>query len=83
MAQSEYWNPKNETLPREQLQALQLAKLQRDEFAEPAGEDASPLAERISQSNAISPQMVKMKADQWIDRQVFHQRTLPCPLVYL
>jgi phenylacetate-CoA ligase len=29
MAYSEYWNPKNETLPREQLQALQLAKLQR------------------------------------------------------
>ncbi len=29
MAHSEYWNPKNETLPREQLQALQLAKLQR------------------------------------------------------
>ena len=29
MAYSEYWNPKNETLPREQLQALQLVKLQR------------------------------------------------------
>jgi phenylacetate-CoA ligase len=29
MAYSDYWNPKNETLPREQLQALQLAKLQR------------------------------------------------------
>ncbi len=26
---SEYWNPKNETLPRDQLRALQLAKLQR------------------------------------------------------
>lgn len=29
MAYSDYWNPKNETLPREQLQELQLAKLQR------------------------------------------------------
>lgn len=29
MAESEYWNPKNETLPREQLQALQFVKLQR------------------------------------------------------
>jgi phenylacetate-CoA ligase len=29
MAYSEYWNPKNETMPREQLQALQLAKLRR------------------------------------------------------
>ena len=29
MAYSEYWNPKNETLPREELQALQLLKLQR------------------------------------------------------
>ena len=29
MAYSEYWNPKNETLPREDLQRLQLVKLQR------------------------------------------------------
>ena len=29
MAYSEYWNPKNETMPREQLKALQLAKLKR------------------------------------------------------
>ena len=29
MAYSEYWNPKNETLPREELQALQLLKLSR------------------------------------------------------
>jgi len=29
MAYSEFWNPKNETLPREELQALQLLKLQR------------------------------------------------------
>jgi phenylacetate-CoA ligase len=29
MAYSEYWNPKNETLPREDLQALQLLKLRR------------------------------------------------------
>src|SRR3989442_7549542 len=29
MAYSEYWNPKNETLPREELQALQLLKLGR------------------------------------------------------
>src|SRR5258708_39344541 len=29
MAYSEYWNPKNETMPREQLAALQLAKLRR------------------------------------------------------
>ncbi len=29
MAYSEYWNPKNETLPREDLQRLQLAKLRR------------------------------------------------------
>ncbi|MGQ0569680.1 MAG: phenylacetate--CoA ligase family protein [Armatimonadota bacterium] len=29
MAYSEYWNPKNETMPRDQLQALQLLKLRR------------------------------------------------------
>jgi phenylacetate-CoA ligase len=29
MATSQYWNPKHETMPREQLQALQLLKLQR------------------------------------------------------
>jgi len=29
MAYSEFWNPKNETLPREELQALQLLKLRR------------------------------------------------------
>ncbi len=29
MPYSEYWNPKNETLPREELQALQLLKLRR------------------------------------------------------
>ncbi len=29
MAYSEYWNPKNETMPREELQKLQLLKLQR------------------------------------------------------
>ncbi|HZU67843.1 MAG TPA: AMP-binding protein [Ktedonobacteraceae bacterium] len=29
MAYSEYWNPKNETMPREELQALQLLKLRR------------------------------------------------------
>src|SRR5260370_37108205 len=29
MAYSEYWNPKNEMLPREDLQALQLLKLRR------------------------------------------------------
>lgn len=29
MASSEYWNPKNETMPREQLRALQLMKLRR------------------------------------------------------
>jgi phenylacetate-CoA ligase len=29
MAYSEFWNPKNETLPRDQLQALQLLKLRR------------------------------------------------------
>ncbi|MDQ6660328.1 MAG: phenylacetate--CoA ligase family protein [Chloroflexota bacterium] len=29
MAYSEYWNPKNETLPREELQKLQLIKLRR------------------------------------------------------
>ncbi|HLH60267.1 MAG TPA: AMP-binding protein [Ktedonobacteraceae bacterium] len=29
MAYSEYWNPKNETMPREELQALQLVKLRR------------------------------------------------------
>ena len=29
MALSPYWNPKNETLPREDLRALQLVKLQR------------------------------------------------------
>src|SRR5260370_12915419 len=29
MAYTEFWNPKNETLPREELQSLQLLKLRR------------------------------------------------------
>ena len=77
MAQSDYWNPKNETLPREQLQALQLAKLQRTArwaYAQ------SPFHQRRFDAAGFHPDQLKslddlrripyMTREEWMDSQV-------------
>jgi phenylacetate-CoA ligase len=77
MAQSDYWNPKNETLPREQLQALQLAKLQRTArwaYAQ------SPFHQRRFEAAGFHPDQLKslddlrripyMTREEWMDSQV-------------
>jgi phenylacetate-CoA ligase len=77
MAQSEYWNPKNETLPREQLQALQLAKLQRTaQWAY----TQSPFHKRRFDAAGFHPDQLQslndlrripfMTRDEWMDSQV-------------
>ena len=76
MAQSEYWNPKNETLPREQLQALQLAKLQRmTQWAYAR----SPFHKRRFDAAGFHPDQLKslddlrripfMTREEWMDRR--------------
>ena len=77
MAQSEYWNPKNETLPREQLQALQLAKLQRTAQWAYA---RSPFHQRRFDAAGFHPDQLKslddlrripyMTREEWMDSQV-------------
>jgi phenylacetate-CoA ligase len=77
MAQSDYWNPKNETLPREQLQELQLAKLQRTArwaYAQ------SPFHQRRFDAAGFHPDQLKslddlrripyMTREEWMDSQV-------------
>ncbi|HEU5349271.1 MAG TPA: phenylacetate--CoA ligase family protein, partial [Ktedonobacterales bacterium] len=77
MAQSEYWNPKNETLPREQLQALQLAKLQRmTQWAY----ERSPFHRQRFDAAGFHPDQLKtlddlrripfMTREDWMDSQV-------------
>jgi phenylacetate-CoA ligase len=77
MAYSEFWNPKNETLPREQLQALQLAKLQR--MAQWAYA-RSPFHQRRFDAAGFHPEQLKslddlrrlpfMTREDWMDSQV-------------
>jgi phenylacetate-CoA ligase len=77
MGYSEYWNPKNETLPREQLQALQLAKLQRmTQWAYAR----SPFHQRRFDAAGVHPDQIKtlddlrripfMTREEWMESQV-------------
>lgn len=77
MGYSEYWNPKNETLPREQLQALQLAKLQRmTQWAYAR----SPFYQRRFDAAGVHPDQIKtlddlrripfMTREEWMESQV-------------
>lgn len=77
MAYSEYWNPKNETLPREQLQALQLLKLKR--IVEWAYE-STPFHRRRYDEAGFHPEQIKtlddirripfMTREDWMDSQM-------------
>lgn len=77
MAYSEYWNPKNETLPREQLQALQLAKLRR--MCDWAYSN-SPFHQHRFDTAGFRPEQLKtlddlrripfMTREEWMDSQV-------------
>ncbi len=79
MAYSEYWNPKNETLPRDQLQALQLHKLRR--LCEWAWTN-SPFHRRRFEAARFHPDQLKtlddirripfMTREEWMDTQVEH-----------
>jgi len=60
MIYSEYWNPKNETLPREELQALQLLKLRR--FCEWTYAN-SPFHRRRFEAAGFQPEQLKTLND--------------------
>src|SRR5437764_15383630 len=60
MAYSEYWNPKNETRPREELQALQLLKLRR--FCEWAYA-TTPFHQRKFDEAGFKPEQIKILDD--------------------
>jgi len=77
MAYSEYWNPKNETLPREQLQQLQLLKLRRlCEWAYAT----TPFHQRRFDAAGFKPEQLQtlddirripfMTREEWMDSQV-------------
>ncbi|MBO0783197.1 MAG: AMP-binding protein [Ktedonobacteraceae bacterium] len=77
MADSEYWNPKNETMPRSKLQALQLLKLRRMcEWAYAS----SPFHRQRFDSANFHPERLKtlddlrripfMTREEWMDSQV-------------
>jgi phenylacetate-CoA ligase len=77
MAYSEYWNPKNETLPREQLRALQLIKLRR--LCDWAWE-RSGFHRRLWEKGGFRPEQLKslddlrripfMTREDWMDAQM-------------
>ncbi len=64
-----------EQVPWRELSRQVLISLAREEYAVPVV-GAGPLATQIAEANSISLDMVRMKADQWIDRKVFHQQSL-------
>ncbi len=77
MAYSEYWNPKNETLPREELQALQLLKLRRlCEWAYAT----TPFHQRRFDAAGFKPEQLQtlddirripfMTREEWMDSQI-------------
>ncbi len=77
MAYSEYWNPKNETLPREDLQALQLLKLRRlCEWAY----TTTPFHQRRFDAAGFKPEQLQtlddirripfMTREEWMDLQL-------------
>ena len=73
---SPYWNPKNETLPKDQLKALQLVKLQRS--VQRAWE-TSPFHRRLYESAGVHPDQIAtlddirrlpfMTREDWMDCQ--------------
>ncbi len=77
MAYSEYWNPKNETMPREDLQRLQLHKLQ--QLCEWAY-NTTPFHHRRFDEAGVKPEQIKtlddirripfMTREAWMDSQV-------------
>lgn len=79
MAYSEYWNPKNETLPREDIQALQLFKLRR--FCEWAYANSPFHTRRWKEAN-FHPEQLKtlddlrripfMTREEWMESQLEH-----------
>lgn len=79
MSTSPFWNPKTETLPREQLRALQLAKLRR--VAEWANA-RSPFYQRSFAAAGFSPEQLKswddieripfLTREEWMDSQSAH-----------
>jgi phenylacetate-CoA ligase len=79
MAYSEYWNPKNETLPREEIQALQLLKLRR--FCEWAYANSAFHTRRWKEAN-FHPEQLKtlddlrripfMTREEWMESQLQH-----------
>ncbi|HEU5200851.1 MAG TPA: phenylacetate--CoA ligase family protein, partial [Ktedonobacterales bacterium] len=79
MAYSEYWNPKNETLPREQLQQLQTLKLRRlCEWAY----NTTPFHKQRFDAAGFKPDQIKtlddlrripfMTREEWMDSQLEH-----------
>ncbi|MBV9120481.1 MAG: phenylacetate--CoA ligase family protein [Chloroflexi bacterium] len=79
MSDSEYWNPKIETLPREDLQRLQLLKLQR---LVDWGYAKSPFLKRKYDQAGFKPEQLKSLDDirripfierqEWLDEQKRH-----------
>jgi P-loop Domain of unknown function (DUF2791) len=64
-----------EQIPWRELSRKVLINLASEEYAAPPAGDG-PLANSIAAANSISLEMVRMKADQWVDRRVFHQQSL-------
>jgi phenylacetate-CoA ligase len=79
MAYSEYWNPKNETMPREQVQQLQLLKLRR--MCEWAYANA-PFHKRRFEESGFKPEQLQtlddlrripfMTREEWMESQLEH-----------
>ncbi|PWJ53564.1 phenylacetate-CoA ligase [Quadrisphaera granulorum] len=79
MAERDFWNPKTETLPREDLKALQLVKLRRT--AEWAAA-RSPFYQRTFAAAGFSPEQLRswddinripfLTREQWMESQVEH-----------
>jgi len=77
MAYSEYWNPKNETMPREQLEQLQLLKLRR--MCDWAAAH-SPFHQRRFEEAGFQPEQLKtlddlrripfMTREEWMESQL-------------
>ena len=77
MAYSEYWNPKNETMPREDLERLQLHKLQ--QLCQWAY-NTTPFHRRHFEEAGVKPEDIKtlddirrlpfMTREAWMDSQV-------------
>jgi phenylacetate-CoA ligase len=73
---SPYWNPKNETMPKEELRALQLAKLQR--LVDRAYHE-SPFHRRLYDGAGVKPEDIRtlddirrlpfMTREDWMDNQ--------------